>query len=71
MRLRPRTWLRLAARLTAITLAVTGAIIAFSLLTGEKVTQRSFDKIRVGMSQAEICALLGQPEYQANMFWVS
>ena len=65
---RPRNWLHLGARLTAIMAAIAVGVLVFSLLMREKVTQQNFDKIRVGMSQAELHALLGQPGYQAKEF---
>jgi hypothetical protein len=59
-----RIWLQ--SRLLFATFGV--AIVAVALLVGfwprEVITQKNFAKIQIGMSQDELCRLLGTPEYQ-------
>jgi hypothetical protein len=63
-----RRWLRSHPRLAAA--LFTGALVAsflgllVLLWPPNPITRANFDRIRVGMSQAELYGLLGAPQYQ-------
>ena len=65
MRWFPR-WLRshpIAALVASVLLA---AVLLFALWPGQPVTKQNFERITIGMPQADLHALLGIPEYETR-----
>ena len=56
---------RLHAYVALVLLAcVVTAVIVVLLLPGERVTEANYEKIKLGMSQAEVQRLLGPPDHE-------
>jgi hypothetical protein len=62
------TWLRSHRLLALVALAIAVSVLVFSFWPRERITQANFQKIQVGMSQAGLRELLGEPEYEAVEF---
>jgi len=62
----PRDWLRPGSLLALSVLAVGGGLLSLILLSPQAATRHNYSKVRLGMSQAELCRLLGTPAYQVT-----
>lgn len=60
----PSKWLRSHPLLALFILGLVAATVAFVLWPRERVTLANFQKIDLGMSQADVTALLGTPGIQ-------
>jgi hypothetical protein len=60
---RPWDWLRSHPRVALLATAVAAVAVVFVSWPRETVTRANFQRIQVGMSQAELWALFGRPEY--------
>jgi hypothetical protein len=56
-------WLRSHPRLALLATAVAAVAVGFVWWPREAVTRANFQLIQVGMSQADLCDLLGRPDY--------